>query len=70
MTTGEERQPEVLGHLSRLRALDEERRAEEHTRAGEHTQAMAAWQAAYRSDPRPIYHISYRRVGPTNRCAG
>ncbi len=67
MTTGEERQPEVLGHLSRLRALDEERRAEEHTRAGEHTQAMAAWQAAYRSDPRPIYTF---RIAESARQAG
>jgi tetratricopeptide (TPR) repeat protein len=72
LATGEERQPEVLGHLSHLRAVDEERRAEEHTRAGEHTQAMAAWQAAYRSEPRPIYtfHIaeSARQAGATGEA--
>jgi len=67
LATGEERQPEVLGHLSHLRALDEERRAEEHTRAGEHTQAMAAWQAAYRSEPKPIYTF---RVAESARQAG
>ena len=67
LATGEERQPEVLGHLSHLRAMDEERRAEEHTRAGEHTQAMAAWQAAYRSEPRPIYTF---RIAESARQAG
>lgn len=67
MTTGQERQPEVLGNLSHLRALDEEQRAEDHTRAGEHTQAMASWQAAYRSDPRPIYTF---RVAESARQAG
>lgn len=67
LATGEERQPEVLGHLSHLRALDEERRAEEHTRAGEYTQAMAAWQAAYRAEPKPIYTF---RVAESARQAG
>lgn len=67
LATGEERQPEVLGHLSHLRAMDEERRAEEHTRAGEHTQAMASWQAAYRSEPRPIYTF---RIAESARQAG
>lgn len=67
MTTGEERQPAVLGHLAQLRALDDERRAEEHARAGEHTQAMAAWQAAYRSEPRPIYTY---RIAESARLSG
>lgn len=67
LATGEERQPEVLGHLSHLRAVEEEHRAEEHTRAGEHTQAMASWQAAYRSEPRPIYTF---RIAESARQAG
>ncbi len=67
MTTTEERQPEVLGHLAHLRALAEERRAEEHTRAGQHSQAMAAWQAAYRSEPRPIYTF---QIAESARQAG
>lgn len=63
----DEHQQEAVAHLSRLRADDEVRRAEEHTRASEHAQAMAAWQAAYRHDSRPLYTF---RIAESAQKAG
>lgn len=62
-----ERRVEADGHLHRIQAQDEAERAAGHQASQRFGQAIAAWEAAYKLDPQPLFLF---QVAETERLAG